>query len=81
VAAYQKLWSVLAGRNHDPNGVMSTLLLVVFGQSLPQTMYFDADTGVFALLEVLELPEDVYGDRVFRNGLGVIHERLAANVT
>src|SRR5437660_7771111 len=53
--AHQKLWGVLADRNHDPKGVVSALLLVVFGQSLAKAMYFNADTGVFALFEVLRL--------------------------
>ena len=78
--ANYKLWGVLADRNYDPNGMVSTLLLVVFGQSLAKTMYFDADAGVFALFELLQLAEDVDRNGVFRDGLGVVHQRLAANV-
>jgi hypothetical protein len=59
--------------------VLSALLLVVFRQALTQTMYLNADVGIFALLEVLTLAKDVDRDRVFRDGLGVL-QRFATDV-
>jgi hypothetical protein len=78
--ADQKLGSVLTGWNHDPDAVVDTLLLVVFGQSLAKTMDLDADAGVFGLFEVLSLTEDVDRDGVFGDGLGVLHQRLTAYI-
>src|SRR3954452_2298899 len=44
-------------------------------------MYFNTDTGVFALFKILRLTEDVNCDRVLGDRVGVVHHRLAANVT
>jgi hypothetical protein len=42
-------------------------------------MYLNADAGIFALLEVLALAEDVDRDRVFGDWLGIF-QRFAADV-
>src|SRR5262245_45619734 len=80
VSAEHKQGSVFARGTHNPNRVAGALALVILRQPLAEAMHFHTYAGVLALLEVLRLAEDIDRNGVFRHGLGILHQRLAADV-
>jgi hypothetical protein len=79
-AMHPKLGHVLTGRNQNAHRLSGALGFVELGQAFPEPVYFHANAGVVALLEILRLPENIHCDGVFGDLLGHLQERLAAQV-